>query len=119
MTIAEKVKAANKKKPAKPKAPPPPETVGENVPDGTYVSPEEDKNRIILKYLEKVHNPMSAIRAFCVCCMAGYLSEIRQCPSNKENATQGEPWCPLWEFREGKNPYHSRKAKPKQEEDSE
>lgn len=117
MTIAEKVAIKKKTRKAKPKTPPPPETVGENMPDGTYVSEEEDKSQVVLKYLGKVRNPMTAIRAFCVQCCGGYLGEISKCQNGRENAKPGEPWCPLHEFRNGDNPYHRRTSKSKSDEE--
>lgn len=78
---------------------------------------EEDKERVVEIYRERVHNPMSGIRAFCVECQGGYLGEINKCDRSKENALAAghKRWCPLWEFRKGNNPYHNRKAKGEDE----
>ena len=80
---------------------------------------EEDKERVVEEYREKVHNPMSAIRAFCVECQGGYLGEVKRCTRSKENAlAEGHKrWCPHWEFRMGNNPYHNRKSKNEGEDD--
>ena len=90
----------------------PPETLPE-------LTEEEDKERVVEMYRDKVHNPMSGIRAFCVECQGGYLAEIKRCDRSKENAlARGEKqWCSLWEFRMGNNPYHNRKEKKKGADD--
>ena len=45
-------------------------------------------------------NPVKAIRAFCLQCVAGQREEVKLCPS--------KDYCPLWPFRFGKNPYVKR-----------
>lgn len=39
--------------------------------------------------------PIKAIRAKCLECSAGQMSEVRRCPVND---------CPLWEYRMGHRP---------------
>ena len=41
-------------------------------------------------------SPIKAIRAKCVDCCVGDLSEVRKCVATS---------CPLWPFRMGKNPF--------------
>jgi hypothetical protein len=43
--------------------------------------------------------PTKAIRAKCVDCCAGDMSEVRKCVTVS---------CPLWPFRMGRNPFHKR-----------
>lgn len=50
---------------------------------------------VIDKYRSKVRNPATAIRAYCVNCMGGSVASIRDCASLL---------CPLWNFRNGKDP---------------
>jgi hypothetical protein len=52
---------------------------------------------------KKVKTPVKAIRENCIDCMGGrdskgYAKRITECPV---------PVCPLFEFRFGKNPYHT------------
>jgi len=49
---------------------------------------------------QRVTNPASGVRAFCLFCMGGQAVEVRQCPAMT---------CPLWAFRLGKNPLFGRK----------
>jgi len=44
-------------------------------------------------------NPIRAIRDKCLDCSGGQYKEVEHCPITK---------CPLWPFRMGKNPYHSK-----------
>lgn len=43
-------------------------------------------------------NPVKAIRAKCLDCSGGDRKEVSHCPITK---------CPLYPFREGKNPYRT------------
>lgn len=65
----------------------------------------EQEERIILRYKERISNPMTAIRSMCVECMGGAPRLVADCPSKN---------CSLWPFRMGKNPFHGNagKAKP-------
>ena len=45
-------------------------------------------------------NPLKAIRAKCLDCMAGSANEISLCPSKD---------CPLFDFRFGKNPFRKKR----------
>lgn len=91
----------------------------EPTPDDWFVSEEEDKERMVEEYRSRIHNPMSAIRAFCVSCMGGYLAEIKRCDQGKEQAkARGDVrYCPLHEFRLGNNPYHTRVKKKGESDD--
>ena len=55
--------------------------------------------------MEELHSPLKAIRAKCIDCSAGQLSEVRDCPNEK---------CALYSFRMGKNPYHTKKLSEEQ-----
>ena len=44
---------------------------------------------------------LKQIRAFCIDCMGGVLSEIENCTS---------PKCSLFDFRRGKDPFPTRKG---------
>lgn len=46
-----------------------------------------------------ITSPIKAIRQFCVECNGGSVYEVKNCTS---------PRCPLFAFRFGKNPYHTR-----------
>ena len=46
-------------------------------------------------------SPIKAIRAKCVDCCAGDMSEVRKCVATG---------CPLWPFRMGRNPFHGNTA---------
>ena len=56
------------------------------------------------KELKKYKSPLKAIRETCVQCMGGresdgYVKRISECVSAD---------CPIYEFRFGKNPYHTQ-----------
>ena len=60
--------------------------------------------------LRKHKSPLKAIREKCIECVggresAGYLKLISECVS---------PNCPTYEFRYGKNPYHTQNLSSKQ-----
>ncbi len=53
---------------------------------------------------KKLKSPVKAIREFCIECMGGrgnegYMKQISECSS---------PHCAVFEFRFGKNPYHTQ-----------
>ena len=53
---------------------------------------------------KKCKSPAKAIREFCIECMGGrenegYMKQISEC---------GSPHCAVFEFRFGKNPYHTQ-----------
>lgn len=54
-------------------------------------------------YRARIRNPQTAIRAFCVICQGGHVASVNDCA--KLN-------CPLYPFREGKNPFTNRKGNP-------
>ncbi len=56
---------------------------------------------MIQRYADKVTNRASAIRAKCVECSGGALSEVRECPIQK---------CALWPFRNGDDPFRKKRT---------
>lgn len=57
---------------------------------------------------DKPTNRKKAIRMKCMDCSCGQYAEVRNCTVTS---------CPLWEFRMGNDPYHTRKRKEEEEED--
>lgn len=55
----------------------------------------------------KPTTPLKAIKLFCVECFGGQARAVKQCTA---------PKCPLYEFRQGKNPYLKRKLTDEQRE---
>lgn len=55
--------------------------------------------------MEKITSPLKAIKAKCLDCCCGQLNEVKLCPAVD---------CPLFEFRFGKNPYHTRQLTEEQ-----
>ena len=55
--------------------------------------------------MEKITSPLKAIKAFCVDCMGGQVTYVKDCTSTN---------CPLYEFRFGKNPYNTRQLTDEQ-----
>ena len=60
------------------------------------------QDRNIERTLARVRNPLTAIRAFCVTCMGGYINLIPECTS---------PKCPLFAYRMGRNPNAKARGK--------
>jgi hypothetical protein len=56
-------------------------------------------DRVIQAYKDKIRSPSTAIRAFCVTCMGGYVRSVAKCTAIA---------CPLYPFRFGTNPMHGR-----------
>ena len=54
----------------------------------------------------EITNPVKAIRAYCLECSCGAVSEVKECPVFK---------CPLYPFRFGKNPYRQRREMSEEE----
>ena len=52
--------------------------------------------------MAEIKSPAKAIRAYCLECVGYQPSEVRNCTLKK---------CPLYPFRFGKNPFHSRSNK--------
>ena len=52
-----------------------------------------------MEKMEKITSPLKAIRAHCIECMGGQVREVKVCTI---------PNCPLYAFRMGTNPYHTR-----------
>lgn len=65
-------------------------------------SAQDAQDRIEAKYRARATSPLRAIRAFCVLCMGAQPKEVAKC-----SATE----CPLYKFRDGKNPYQKHKRK--------
>lgn len=63
--------------------------------------PKVDYKAVIEKYKAKVTNRGSAIRAFCVECSGGALSEVRECQVKK---------CALYPYRMGVDPNNKKTA---------
>lgn len=59
----------------------------------------DEEARIIAGYIDRIHSPVTAIRAMCVECMGGMVRAIKVCPSTG---------CPLWAFRMGVNTMDKR-----------
>lgn len=51
--------------------------------------------------MTKNPSPLQSIRAKCIACCCGYLSEIKACASLE---------CPLWRFRLGLHPFTRKNA---------
>lgn len=58
-------------------------------------------DNVEVTYRNRIRNPMTAIRAFCVICMGGQPSQVRKCTATR---------CPLWGLRLGKNNYSPRRG---------
>lgn len=67
------------------------------------------QDRNIAQALARVRNPLTAIRAFCVTCMGGYVAMVLDCTA---------PKCPLFVYRMGKNPRGKARGKTFQPIDS-
>lgn len=61
------------------------------------------QDRNIERALARVRNPLTAIRAFCVTCMGGYVNFVSGCTATR---------CPLFTYRMGKNPQARKRGKP-------
>lgn len=94
----EQIKAARERKPES----------REPIPEDYFLAPGEEQEVTIQRYIDRVKNPLTAIRAFCVACMGGYLGEVEKC------SAEG---CALYKFRKGKNPFHAKAGKRTPESD--
>lgn len=56
---------------------------------------------------EVITSPLRAIRAKCIDCSGGSISEVRLCPCKH---------CPLWPFRNSSNPFRTRAMTDEQRE---
>lgn len=63
--------------------------------------PKVDYAAVIARYANNVNNRASAIRAKCVECSCGVLSEVKNCAVTK---------CALWPFREGADPFRKKRS---------
>lgn len=88
--VAEKVAEEAERKKVIPIAPAEPE--GEREASGEAKKAKETIDR----YMAKVKNPMTAIRACCIECSGGSVKEVTLCRVKS---------CALHPFREGKNPF--------------
>lgn len=70
--------------------------------DADNASERTDHKAIIAKYVNKVNNRKTAIRAFCIQCSNGQPSEVRYCKVNK---------CALFAFRMGNDPFNLKSIK--------
>lgn len=61
------------------------------------------QDRNIARALDRVRNPLTAIRAFCVTCMGGSANLIPSCTVSH---------CPLFTYRMGRNPKARKRGKP-------
>lgn len=50
--------------------------------------------------MEYETNPVKAIRAYCLECVCGSSEEVKRCHIEK---------CPLFPFRQGKNPFRTKR----------
>jgi hypothetical protein len=66
-------------------------------------SADSAQDRNIEASRRRIRSPLTAVRAFCVECMGGYLQLIPSCPSQR---------CPLHPYRMGKNPTAKKRGKP-------
>ena len=57
--------------------------------------------------MECIKSPVKAIHAFCIDCMGGSVQEIKCCTSQN---------CPLFPFRQGKNPFIKREMTDEQKD---
>lgn len=62
------------------------------------------QDRAITHARTNIKNPITAIRAFCIECMGGYVDEIERCTA---------PRCPLFPYRYGKDPARSERERVK------
>ena len=67
----------------------------------------------MMKKTKKKKSPIKAIRAVCITCMGGRANEghlklVRECVSKN---------CELFDFRLGKNPYHTQNLSVEQRQD--
>lgn len=51
-------------------------------------------------------NPLKAIRAKCLDCCCGQVNEVKECPCTD---------CPLYPFREGRNPFRKKRELTEEE----
>lgn len=59
------------------------------------------------RFMEHIKSPVKAIHAFCIDCMGGSVQEIKYCNSCN---------CPLFHFRQGKNPFIKREMTDEQKD---
>lgn len=104
------VAAAPAAAPAKPRPAPAPirkvipierkaEIVSELKAIGDELGYRSDYERVEQRYLARIHNPMTAIRARCVQCCCGQPGEVAKCTAKT---------CALHPFRMGVNPFNKK-----------
>lgn len=70
------------------------------------ISAETKDDSTNRRYHERIKNPATGVRAFCIACMGGAPGEVRHCPATT---------CPLWAFRLGTNPFFGKALPPVEE----
>lgn len=60
-----------------------------------------DHKAVIERYVSKIKNPRTAIRAYCMQCCCGQVREVEKCRVTV---------CALFDFRMGQNPFNKRTA---------
>lgn len=70
-----------------------------------YVDGRPDETaHVVERYKERVKSPITAIRAFCISCMGGYVKEVNKCTAKG---------CPLYPLRLGVNVFSAKYGKPR------
>lgn len=96
--VRRRVVPAKEQPPSKPKhdakAYVPPDGEAEGGGSGT------DYEAVVARYMGKIKNPITAIRARCIQCCNGQMKEVTLCPCTG---------CALHPFRMGVNPLHKRR----------
>lgn len=68
-----------------------------------HVGTVENSDNMVQQYQRRIKSPPSGIRGFCMTCMGGQSTLIRECESMN---------CPLWPFRMGTNPFTGKTLPP-------
>lgn len=64
----------------------------------------DETAHVVERYKERIKSPITAIRAFCITCMGGYVKEVKNCTA---------PKCPLYPVRLGVNVFSAKYGKPR------
>lgn len=64
----------------------------------------DETAHVVERYNERIKSPITAIRAFCISCMGGYVKEVKNCTA---------PACPLYPLRLGVNVFSAKYGKPR------
>jgi len=84
-----------------PPQPPAPAVEESPAPSSSDNAGRVDYVAVIQRYAERVTNRTSAIRAKCIECSGGVISEVRNCPITK---------CALYPFRNGDDPFRKKRT---------